>query len=142
MSKPRSSRHPVLIGLLVFGLLSSPATYRGGSAGAHPHMFLQLWHDAVTGSFAHHGADPHSRQSAEHHHLSPVKVGDAAPDRPTATAFMVSDWGFAKVLIPQSVGKGRTERARAPAAHVPVWSAGLSTKPEIPPPRWSTGTLC
>lgn len=130
------TRHPIFTMLLVFGLLSSPATYRGGSAAAHPHMFLQVWHDAASGSFSHHPAeDSHSH----HHHMvhaSPLPTELSDSDRPTASAFVVSDLGFTVLASPQLVLYRSPEQTQVRRDMANDIQSGLEIPPETPPPRF------
>ena len=92
--------------LLLSGLVSTPVTYRGGAADPHPHMFLQLWIDASSGSFTHEG---HGSAESDGKTHSVHRMVDVAPEPlqldelegPTVSSFVVSDWGFQTLAPPE-----------------------------------------
>jgi hypothetical protein len=135
------SMSPWLLVLLVFCSLSTPITYRGGGAAAHPHYFLQLWHDAATGSFAHKAhrkAGPARLHHARHGAVSesePAPRPEHLAGRTLLTAFVVSDIGRHAIATPGlptlEIAQRRVDladgQAFRPSSHV--------IAPEPPPPR-------
>lgn len=135
----RVSRQPLLLALLVAGVFCSPVTYQGGSAAAHPHMFLQLWHDAASGSFSHHAAvaNPHDHQAhAGHLAPAPLTASERPADRPTLAAFVVSGWSQSAMLAPSH--QVVSSRAWGPVRHSSrqIVPADRFDAPEPPPPRF------
>ena len=143
----RPSTHPVFIALLAIGLLGTPVTYRGGAAEAHPHMFLQLWHDAASGSFVHRAHQPERNAHHSHDHgmasepeteqaQSLATIFDDPPDL-TISPFVVSDWGV-PVLHTPSLPSMAGEQSRAHRGFDrAVILSSLPKAPDFPPPRSS-----
>jgi hypothetical protein len=131
----------MLMAVLVLGVLSTPVTYRGGSTAAHPHMFLQLWQDAQSGSFAHHVASDGHGHHGEHQAAEAVApeadqwltAADGAYER--VTRFVVSDWGvpalLAKPVLPPAFDSGRGRLLPDFAGS----HSGRNPVPDVPPPQ-------
>lgn len=135
--------HPIPAALMLVCLLSTPVTYRGGAVDPHPHMFVQLWIDARTGSFNHaaHAPGPsHGHSGHAHHHghdeALPASnpAGHSDTHTPTLTAFVVSDYGVTALIAPLISSFEIETRAPVPGERI-VPPRGLSTPPEFPPPR-------
>jgi hypothetical protein len=136
----RPSTPPVFIVLLAIGLMGTPVTYRGGATEPHPHMFLQLWSDAASGSFAHQAHEPEKR----HHHVAHGHANKAAPraqvvfdDPPSLriSPFVVSDWGVPVLHAPLLPVLADTQSQRRLGIDGAVVPADRLFPPESPPPR-------
>jgi hypothetical protein len=138
------SMRPWLLVFLVFCSLSTPITYRGGAAAAHPHNFLQLWHDASLGSFAHKAhREADAAHAAHAHHSGPSPI-DAAREAPRAeelagrtllTPFVVADVGRHAISTPGFHALESAQR-RLNVAHEQTFQPSSHTiAPEPPPPR-------
>jgi hypothetical protein len=137
----RLSAHPVFIAILVAGLMSTPVSYRGGAAEPHPHMFLQLWHDAASGSFTHQAHRPDRQSNHFHGQAIPKEpapqlelvVGDS-PEL-SVSPFVVADWGMPVLHTPSLTSIVDQQSRRHLDVGRTIVPSGRPAAPEPPPPR-------
>jgi hypothetical protein len=101
-------------------------------------MFLQLWQDAASGSFRHHTTSVSSHTHAHHHEHSspsPLTASERNGGHPTLTAFVVSGWSQAAMLVPDQTATAVDRRSRSLLDLQPVPPADRVDIPESPPPR-------
>ncbi len=128
--------HRVIATVVAVSLLSMPVTYRGGAETAHAHTIFQLWVDARSGSFTHHGAD-HAATRIEtgtggaHLTMGHMPDADQGPD---AAAVSAGDHG----AKPERDARAARQPARICSAG---WQPGAAGVDEDAPTMSSAFTL-
>lgn len=153
----------ILVASIAASLLSMPVSYTGGAESVHPHMFIQLWMDASTGTFGHHWSAGdksmqttisgnagalHATSDANQHGSNAVDLASASTSPQISVADtdanlprpLVSNPGppdaHCLSIVLQSIGS-IDALFYWQSLYFPVYAqvAGRSESPELPPPR-------